>query len=160
MELVWSRDFSLYKTPYSLLGCCTPSILVRNGFGQIYLILIQRHRHKIVSPLPVSCESTTWRKGTAQILNNPAWRRARPWARLSAVKASKGCSASRRAKMDQHTGFSQKWSQSSCCCFSPRSTFRGMPQRQGLRFPRTASLMLGRTGAYPFAKSSIKGNIL
>lgn len=37
MEQVWSRDFGLHKTPYSLLDCCTPSILVRNSFGQIYL---------------------------------------------------------------------------------------------------------------------------
>jgi len=77
--------------------------------------------------------STTWRKGTALTLNNPAWSGARAWAPPcqlqgpSAARASKGYVASTSARMDQHTDFSQKWTQSSCCSFSLRNIFRGMP---------------------------------
>lgn len=72
----------LQSVQITLLGYCTLGILVRNSLGQICMkaIFWSKDKYEIVSPHPVSCESTTWRKATALILNNPAWRGTRPWA--------------------------------------------------------------------------------
>lgn len=129
--------------------------------------MIQRHRQEIDFPYPGSCESITWRKATALILNNPAWRGARHRAPPCqqqgpiAARASRGCLASRSARMDLSTlALARSGLKSSCCFFSPRSILRGSPQRQELRFQRMVNFKPGRTGAYPFAKCSKKGNIL
>lgn len=67
----------LQSVQITLLGYCTLGILVRNSFGQIYIKAIFWSKDtsmKLSPPHPVSCESTTWRKATALILNKPAWR--------------------------------------------------------------------------------------